>query len=263
VTYSGHYADLSAPATMSLAGFIAVSALPAGLPVALGCGMLAGVAVGLVNGVAIGYARVNPIIWTLAMAFLLDGLLRAVYGGNQIYPDGSGGAGRLFLHLAEARIGPLPLVTLVMLLLFGAGQLVLAKTRFGAGAQLTGSAYQAARLSGVAVGSVVMRAFALSALAAAIAGLFATSLNQLGGFEVGRGADFDAVTAIVLGGVALGGGSGSLAGVLGGVIVIGLGSNIMDLLGFSYQWKMVVTGAVFIAVVAATSLAARRGGDQL
>ncbi len=261
VTYSGHYADLSIPMTMSVAGFVAVSALPLGFAPAMACGIVAGMVIGWINGLAIGYLRLNPIIWTLAMAFVLDGVLRGIFSGNQVYPDMSNRAGRWFLLLAQYRVLKFfPLATVAMLILMAAGHGLMKWTRFGSQVQLTGASYEVARFSGVGVRMVVLWTFVASSTAAAIAGLFATSLNQAGGFEVGRGIDFKAVTAVVLGGVGLAGGSGSVVGVFGGVLVMGLLSTIMDLAGVGYEWKMVVTGVVFIAVVGATGYFDRKAG---
>ena len=101
ITYGKHYVDLSIPAIMACSGMAAVSALPWGIGAGLACGLLTGLTIGLVNGYVIGYLRVNPIIWTLAMVFLLDGLLRLVYSGRQIYPDALASGGRAFLGLSQ------------------------------------------------------------------------------------------------------------------------------------------------------------------
>ena len=101
ITYGKHYVDLSIPAIMACSGMAAVSALPWGIGPGLACGLLAGLTIGLVNGYVVGYLRVNPIIWTLAVVFLLDGLLRMVYSGRQIYPDAGTAGGAAFLGLSQ------------------------------------------------------------------------------------------------------------------------------------------------------------------
>ena len=261
ITYGRHYVDLSIPAIMAVSGMVAVSAQPLGIAPSLACGLAAGLAIGLVNGWAVGYLRLNPIIWTLAMSFLLDGLLRWVYGGRQIYPDPATPAGAFFLQLSQHEIlGGFPVTTLAMLALVAAAQRVMKRTKFGAQVQLTGAAYEVARLSGVNVRAVVLGTFVLSAFATSVAGLVLTSMNKQATFDTGAGYDFNAVTAVVLGGVALQGGRGSIAGVLGGVLVIGVLLNLMTLLGLSSAERMVVKGVVFIAVVALTSWFARRTG---
>jgi len=76
VTYSGHMADLSLPSIMAFSGIVTVAALPWGLPAALLCGVLAGLLVGAMNGFVVGRLRANPILWTLAVAFFMEGFMR-------------------------------------------------------------------------------------------------------------------------------------------------------------------------------------------
>lgn len=261
ITYGRHYVDLSIPAIMACAGMAAVSALPWGLGPSLACGLLVGLTIGLVNGYVVGYLRVNPIIWTLAMVFLLDGLLRLVYSGRQIYPDGGTASGAAFLGLSQHNLfGLVPVTLLVMLALVAAGQWLMKRTRFGVQVQLTGAAYDVARLSGVPVERIVMLTFLVSAFTTTVAGLLLTSMNRQGTFDTGIGYDFDAVTAVVLGGVALNGGRGSVLGVLGGLLIVGVLINLMTLLGLSSFAQMVVKGGVFVIVVGLTSWLGRRTG---
>ncbi len=261
VTYSGHYVDLSIPAIMAFTGLAAISAQPMGVLPSLFVGLSAGLLIGAINGYVIGYLRVNPIIWTLAMAFLLDGFLRWFYQGRQIYPDPATPAGAVFLGLSQQKFWDwLPLPTLLMLGFVLVGHGLMKFTKFGSQVQLVGSAYEVARLSGVPTSRVVMHVFVLSAFTTAIGGLLLTSMNCQGTFETGLGYDFNAVTAVVLGGVGLAGGRGSIAGVLGGVLVIGTLLNLMVLLGLGSFAQMVVKGMVFIAVVGTTGWFARRSG---
>lgn len=261
VTYSGHYVDLSIPAIMAFTGLASISAQPMGVVPSLIVGLCAGVLIGVINGYAIGYLRVNPIIWTLAMAFLLDGFLRWFYQGRQIYPDPATPAGAVFLGLSQYKLWNwMPLPTILMLGFVLVGHWLMRFTRFGSQVQLVGSAYEVARLSGVNARRVVMHVFMLSAFTTATGGLLLTSMNCQGTFETGLGYDFNAVTAVVLGGVGLAGGRGSIAGVLGGVLVIGTLLNLMVLFGLGSFAQMVVKGMVFIAVVGTTGWFARRSG---
>jgi ribose/xylose/arabinose/galactoside ABC-type transport system permease subunit/ABC-type cobalamin/Fe3+-siderophores transport system ATPase subunit len=261
VTYSGHYADLSAPSTMALAGIVSVSVLGHGIVAALAAGLAAGLAVGLVNGVAIGRLRVNPIIWTLATGAGVGGLIRWAYSGTQVYPDAGTAAGRAFLGLYGIRLfGTVPVSVVVLGVVAAAAAVLLSRTRFGFHARLTGGAYEAARLSGVNTSVVVERAFLLSGAAAAIGGMLLTSLNKVGAPYVGQGYDFAAVTAVVLGGVGLAGGRGTVPGVLGGVMVIGVLRNVMNLLGWGAFHQDIAQGIVFIVVVGCASALARRKG---
>ncbi|HOH28722.1 MAG TPA: ABC transporter permease [Candidatus Hydrogenedentes bacterium] len=250
VTYSGNMADLSLPSIMAFSGIITVASLPLGLPAALALGLLAGMSIGALNGLVVGRFQANPILWTLSVAFFMEGFMRFVWSNNQIYPDTAPGTpGAAFIGIFRLGVGPVPLVVLVMLLLFPLAQFLMTRTRFGRESQLVGSARAAARASGIRVSRVVFFNFLLAAFAASLAGIFLTSMNKLGVFYLGQGYDFKAVTAVVLGGVMLSGGRGRMSGVLGGVLVIGLLSNILQFLGVTAFRQNIITGIVFIAVV--------------
>lgn len=261
VTYSGHMADLSLPSIMAFSGIIAVSMLPLGILVALVCGILAGLLIGAMNGYVVGRFRANPILWTLAVAFFMEGFMRFAWSNNQIYPDITpGSAGATFIGVFRTTVGPLPLIVVVMLLVLGLGHLVLTRTRFGRETRYVGSSRTAATTSGIRVPRVVLLNFLAASLAASIAGIFITSMNKLGVFYLGQGYDFQSVTAVVIGGVMLSGGRGTMLGVLGGVLVIGLLTNIMTFMDITSFRQNIVTGIVFIAVVGLQQYKLRAGG---
>lgn len=194
----------------------------------------AGMAVGAMNGLIVGRFQANPILWTLSVAFFMEGFMRFAWSNNQVYPDTAPGTpGAAFIGIFRLGLGPVPLVVIVMLLLFAIAHVVLTRTRFGRESRLVGSSRAAARSSGIRVSRVVFLNFLIAAFAASLAGIFLTSMNKRGVFYLGQGYDFKAVTAVVIGGVMLSGGRGHLPGVLGGLLVIGLLSNIMQFLGIS------------------------------
>lgn len=250
VTYSGNMADLSLPAIMAFSGIIAVASLPLGLPAALVLGILAGLAIGAMNGLVVGRLNANPILWTLAVAFFMEGFMRFTWSNSQVYPDTEPGTpGAAFIQIFRIQFGPVPLIIVVMLVLFVLAHFVLTRTRFGKESRLVGSSRAAARASGIRVPRVVFLNFLVASLAASIAGIFITSMNKLGVFYLGQGYEFKAVTAVVIGGVMLSGGRGHLPGVFGGVLVIGLLTSIMQFLGITLFRQNIVMGIVFIAVV--------------
>jgi ribose/xylose/arabinose/galactoside ABC-type transport system permease subunit len=264
VTYSGHYADMSVPTTMGFTGYICIELLRFGfLPAILGA-LIVGLLIGLLNGFVIGRFKANPIIWTLAVNYVTMGIIRLVWVNKQIYPDlqGSGQAAvALFDGIYRLRffnlIG-LPLVILIILVVVG--QFVLTRTSFGVKLKVTGSALRAARFSGIDVERVIMVSFILAALAATIGGLAVTSLSRVGAWYNGAGYDFKAVTAIVIGGMTLAGGRGSILGVLGGSLIIGILNNIMTLVGIGTFSQDMVRGAIFIIVVGINALSLRSLG---
>jgi ribose/xylose/arabinose/galactoside ABC-type transport system permease subunit len=263
VTYSGNMADLSIPSIMAFSGIISVAALPLGLAPALVLGVSAGMLIGAMNGFVVGRFNANPILWTLAVAFFMEGFMRFAWSNNQVYPDiEPGTAGAAFIGIFRLSIGPVPLIVAVMVLMFVACHLVLTRTRFGIESKLAGSSKAAAKTTGINVPRVVLMGFLAAAFCASIAGIFLTSMNKLGVFYLGKGYDFKSVTAVVIGGMMLSGGRGNMLGVFGGVLVIGLLANIMTFIGINTFQQNIVTGAIFIAVVGLHQYQLRKRGKD-
>lgn len=264
VTYSAHFADMSVPVIMALSGLIAVETIRFGLLVSIVCGLLAGLVIGAFNAFVIGKLKANPIIWTLAVSFLFAGFIRWIYGGTQIYPDvkaAGSAAGEQFIGLARINVfGKIPLMVLVMVLVMIAGQFLLKKTSFGQQLKIVGSNRDVAQMSGINVSRCVGTAFMLSALTSSIGGIFLASLAKVGAYYNGEGYDFNAVTAIVLGGMSLAGGRGSISGVLGGVLSLGLISNLMTLIGVDTFSQKIAKGVIFIIVVGINAISLRKAG---
>lgn len=264
ITYSGHFADMSAPTTMAFTGIIAVQMLQYGFWPAMLAALAAGLVIGLINAVVIGKFKANPIIWTLAMNYVTMGIIRVFWANKQIYPDmisKSESAIKLFDNIYRFQFfNFLTFPTFLLILLIIAGQFILTRTSFGNQLKLTGSARRAAKFSGVSVEFIVGLAFVLAALAETLGGLAITSLSRVGAWYNGAGYDFKAVTAIVIGGMTLAGGRGSIFGVLGGVLFIGVLNNIMTLLGIGTFSQDIIRGAIFIIVVGINAKSLRNLG---
>ncbi len=253
ITYSGHYADLSAPTTMALTGIVAVQMLQFGFISALIAAFATGIVIGLINAIAVGKFKANPIIWTLAVNYVTLGVIRLVWVNKQIYPDmiaKTQRASELFDNIYRLRFFnkiALPVVFLVILVIVM--NFIMKKTKYGQQLKMTGASRKAAKFSGVNVERVIGLSFIICALTATLGGLTITSLSRVGAYYNGEGYDFKAVTAIVIGGMTLAGGRGSIIGVLGGVLIIGLMNNIMTLLGVGTFSQDMIRGAIFIIVV--------------
>ncbi len=260
VTYSGNMADLSLPSIMAFSGIVTVKMLPCGFGWALFAGVVAALAVGAINGLVVGRLKANPILWTLAVAFYMEGFMR-YWSKTQVYPDVTPGtSGAAFIRLFRLSAGPIPCTIAIMLALIALGQLVMSYTKFGRESKLVGSARAAAAASGIRVSRVVLINYLVAASAAAVAGILLTSMNKYGVYDLAIGYDFRAVTAVVIGGVMLSGGRGNMVGVLGGVLVMGLLVSIMQFVGINSFRQNIVTGAVFVAIVGLHQYQLRRRG---
>lgn len=257
VTYCGQTVDLSTPSTVAVASFVAVLTLKFGFAPMIVCVLLAGALLGLINGLVVGILRINTVVWTLAMSFVFAGLIRVVFGSANIYP--TEGNLQLFEKISRHRVcGVLPISVIVMLALMIGLHILVSYSRFGRQMKLVGCSETAAKYSGINVFRVICLAFVGSGVAAAITGLFIASLSKSACYNYGSGYEFRAITAVVLSGMVLDGGKGSIMGVLGGVLAIGLMNNIMTLLGLNTFLQNVVTGTVFILVVWLTKYTSKR-----
>lgn len=286
VIYAGQYGDLSTPMTMAISGVIAVEFMRYGLLTGFIAATITGLVIGIINGYIIGKLRANAIIWTLAMNFILEGLVRWSYKGTQIYPDMATektyttgfflpllakldsdimhidlvSRASAFNGLATTYPLGVPLVLYVMFGVMIVGYFIMSKTTFGNQLKVMGSSYQVGKMSGINATRTIMFAFIMSSVFASIAGIFMTSLNQVGAFYIGQGYDFQAVTAIILGGMSLAGGRGNMIGVFGGVFTLGLISNILTLIGIGTFTQKMITGFIFIVVVAVNARSLRKLG---
>jgi ribose/xylose/arabinose/galactoside ABC-type transport system permease subunit len=253
VTYSGKLVDLSVPSVISLSGIVAILTLKYGLIVSIVLSVLAGSLVGIINGVVIGKFKSNAIIWTLAVNFVMTGLIRVFFGSTNIYLKPSEVSAQ-FESIARWRFfGYVPLSTVVMLVLIVVIHVVVVSTKVGKQLKLVGSAETVAYFTAIRKGAPVLIAFVASAATASVGGVFISSLSKSACYTYGVGYEFSALTAIVLSGVTLDGGRGSILGVLGGVLTIGLLSNILTLLGVGTFSQQMIKGLVFILVVWLTS----------
>ena len=241
---------------------MAVYLLPLGLAACLVGGLATGAVLGLVNGLMVGYLRLNPILWTLAWMSVVDGTTRWAYGGKWIYVSADTPAGALFAGLHKGQVlGFLPVTVIVFALVAVAGDLLMRRTGFGRQLKLTGAAYEAARLSGINVQRAVLTAFLISGVASALGGLLKTSFNMYGDVDIGLTYDFQAITAVVIGGVTLACGRGTMPGVIGGVLVIGLLGRILPLIpGIGQDQQFIIRGIIFMAAVWLNMYTLRRSG---
>jgi ribose/xylose/arabinose/galactoside ABC-type transport system permease subunit len=289
VIYCGKYGDMSVPMVMALSGVISVEFMRYGiLPAFIGA-VVVGAFIGIINGIVIGKLKVNAIIWTLAMNFILEGLIRWSYHGTQIYPDMATAEtyktgfllplmskldpnimnidltmrAEKFNALAQTYFaGGIPLMLIVMIAIMIVGYMVQSRSSYGNKLKIVGSNYDVGDKSGIRATSVVMLAFMISSICASFAGVFITSVNKVGAFYVGAGYDFQAVTAIILGGMSLSGGRGNIIGVAGGVVMLGLITNILNLFGVGTFTQKMISGAIFIVVVAVNANSLRKLGKD-
>ncbi|WP_215451809.1 ABC transporter permease [Streptomyces sp. ATCC 21386] len=217
-----------------------------------------GIAVGLVNGLVTTWLRVPSFITTLGMFLILIG---AVY----LWSDGApkGGLSERFRRLGRSAFEDVPVLgripyALVVLLAAAALALVLTRSDFGRTLVAVGGNPRTAELSGVRVWRAKTLAFVLSGLAATLAAVLIGGYSGVS-FQAGAGLEFGAITAAVLGGVALGGGRGSVVGAMLGALTLETLFTLMNFYGVSGALEPTVQGAIILFAVAAASFRFRSG----
>jgi ribose transport system permease protein len=237
--------DLSVGSTVALASVVGAFAMRShGVTAGILAGLLTGTAVGLANGLVITWFKVFPFIATLATLSIASGLALSLSGGVPVT-----GLPVAFTDVAyEVILGvPVPVVIAVMVLVVA--HLILGYTRFGRRVYAVGGNEEAARLSGIDIGAVKLGAYALSGFCAGIASIILTSRVGSGQPALGTSLPLESVAAVVLGGVSLFGGRGSVIGVAFGVLFVSILSNGLNLLNVSsYTQMMVIGGALILAV---------------
>ena len=216
-----------------------------GLVLMLGLGAL----VGLLNGLATTLLQVPSFIVTLAMMLALTGLVRYLSGGAADAPPNDA-----FREIGRGAIEGVPVVDVIpypLLILAALSALAvwLMRRPFGRTLLAVGDNPAAAHLSGARVWWVKTRAFVLSSLAATVAGILLVGYAGVHP-TVGQGYEFSAITAVVLGGVVLGGGRGWVLSAVAGAFAIELLFTLLTVLDVDATWRDTVRGLIIIAAVA-------------
>lgn len=240
---------------LSVANLISVSAVLAsfimtGEPAMIAPAVLAvlalSAAVGLVNGLIIARLDVNPLIATLGVGLILQGLLSASFSNF------AGSVPAAFQAFAYGRIGPLPWSVLLLFVLAFAIWLLLSRTRFGAHLYATGGNRDGARLAGIRTERVMIGAHVLCSLMAGLTGLYLASRLRAGAPWVGRDGvyDLESIAVVVIGGTLLAGGRGGVWGTLAGVFLFATLDAVFNMTGIDAFPKQVLRGAIVVLAVA-------------
>lgn len=241
--------DLSVTYVISLSSLLAATVMngnPANIPLAVLVTLAVAAGIGLVNGVIVTVLKVNGFIATLGMGLILQGILNTNFEGS------AGSVPWEFQLIGATGIGPVPVSSLVMVLLAVIVWFLLNRTRTGAHLFAVGGDPELARMSGVRTRPPLVAAHILCSVFAGLAGLLLASRLGVGSPTVGQQGGYAllSVAAVVLGGTLLLGGRGSVWGTLGGVAILAVVDNVMSVMQVNPFLKDVVRGVVIVAAVA-------------
>jgi ribose transport system permease protein len=259
--------DLSIGSLLAFTGVIAAKVIiEAGLPPAVGllAGLAAGTLAGLLNGLIITRLRIPALITTLGTLTIIRGIGFTLTGGLPVF----GFPQEPFLGFTEGvqAIGKgyllgIPVPVIIMVIVFVLGYIFLYRTYFGRYIYAIGGNAETARLSGIKVTRIQLLVYTLAGLLTGIAGMIVMGRVNSGQPSVGVGFELEVITAVVLGGVSIAGGAGSLLGVILGVFIMGVLSNGLIILNVSEYNQMVVRGLVLLIAVGVDQLRIRARGN--
>lgn len=238
--------DLSVGSMLALSSIVLAKMMTSGvsmyiaIPITLGVGII----MGFINGFLINKVKISPLISTLGTMTMYRGMTYIITGGLPVY-----GFEKSFSFIGQGYIGNIPVPIFILAGVYIVGFVVLYMTKFGTYVYGIGGSEKASILSGVKVNSVKYKVYAISGFLAALAGVVSLSRINSGVPNTGTGFELDVVTAVVLGGISVNGGSGKLSGVIIGCLIIGILSNGMILLNIGEYYQMVVKGLVLLIAV--------------
>jgi ribose/xylose/arabinose/galactoside ABC-type transport system permease subunit len=264
--------DISVGSIMALSalgGAAALQALPENssafvvLPIAILVPFVIGLICGAINGALIVSLSLHPFIVTLGTMSIFRGLANVLPAEKTLPAAGKHlpiAFTTNFMRIEVFGLQPMPLI--IMLVCVGLGWFYLRMMVAGRETYAIGGNEEAARFSGLRVGWVKLRTYALAGLAAGIGGMVSLGRFGTASTSTGSGYELTVIASAVVGGASLVGGRGSAIGALLGTLIIALIENGIIILRLAQEYRLVIIGLAIIIAVSLDRLSARfRGGE--
>jgi rhamnose transport system permease protein len=251
--------DLSVAAGLALCGMAAALMNGAGVPLPLIvlAVVAMGAALGAVNGLLVWKAGIPSIVVTLGTMTVYRGIVFLLTDGRWVnaheMTDG-------FKALPRAVILGLPVMSWIALAVIAALALLLSRTAPGRAFRAVGGNPHAAVYAGIDVGRTQFAAFVISGALAGLTGYLWVARYAVAYVDIAAGFELDIVAACVIGGVAIAGGAGSVAGAVLGALFLGVIKNALPVVGISPFWQMAISGTAIILAVAVNAAQSRPRG---
>lgn len=244
--------DLSVGAVYAGANFLAlylINIAEASVFVVLPAALLLGALLGAVNGFFIGIMKVRAFLVTLATLVIFRAALEIVviaYGSQvaMAFPDDD-----LWTFMGEGTVAGIPINVAVVVVIAIAFHLLLTRSRIGWRLQAVGGSRRSAHNVGINVCGTIFSAYVACGMLGALAGFFYAARQGSVGDDTGVGLEFAVITAVVLGGVSLGGGRGSVVRALAGSVITLVVVNFLLRLGFTGGVTNTVLGVLLLAAI--------------
>ena len=209
-------------------------------------GLAIGLACGLANGLMVSLGGVPSLVVTLATLYIVRGIDTLIVGGNEVVASTLPSS---FIQIARANIGGVPYLAIGIAVLVGLGAYYLRSFRSGRELYAIGSSPDAARLAGIPVAKRICTAFVVSGAIAGIAGVLWATEYQTIDSTAGTGYELQVIAAVVVGGVAIFGGSGSVVGAAVGALLLSTITSALYVLGISPFWDQAISGFLLLVAI--------------
>jgi len=240
--------DLSVGGQMAVVGMLLgyfMVNLKMNMGLAIIIAVIVGCAFGILNGMIAIKLNVAPIIVTLSMMLVLQGVAYLITGGYPIT-----GMPEKFVLIGQGYIGVIPVPVIIFTIFIVFGWVVMNKTYLGRHIYALGGNKEAARLAGINVERLTVLIYAFTGFAASIAAIIMVGRTNASQPGAGSSYPFDCMTAACLGGISIAGGEGKISGVVVGVIILGILDNGLVLMGVNSNFQSVVKGLILLLAVA-------------
>ena len=252
--------DLSPGSLAAFAGTLIALLLGKGMPfaVALLITLAAGVVVGLFNAWMVNKIKLEAFIATLVTQNIIRGFAYIICDGKPVSISN-----KAYLAIGKARFLTIPVSVWLMILAFVIFGFVLAKTKFGRSVYAIGGSQEAARLAGLNPQQIVTKCFVIIGVLTALGGIVFSSRMNSGQPAANVNLEFDAITAVILGGVSFAGGVGDMFGTVLGVILIQAFNTGLIMVNVSTFWQYVARGALLLFALTSDFIRKQRREKEL
>ena len=240
------HVDLSPGSVAAFSGVLVALLLRGGMPLvpAMLIVVAVGLCVGFINSLLVNFLNLEAFIATLATMSIFRGLAFIICEGKAVFVTNEN-----FLKLGAGRIMGIPIPVIIFLVSFITFMILLDRTRFGRNVYMVGGNATAARLAGINAQRLRAKLYMITSGFAALGGVIQAGRMSSGQPMTSEGLEFNAVTAVVLGGVAMSGGVGTLSGALIGLFIMQSFNNGLMMVNVPSFWQTVSRGLLLIAAL--------------
>jgi ribose/xylose/arabinose/galactoside ABC-type transport system permease subunit len=235
--------DLSVGSIFGLANVLVAGFAPWGFWGVLAVSIIVGLAFGVFNGVLVTKIKIEPFVVTLGTLIIGRGLAY-IYTGGVLIPNIT-----QFRFIGAGYLLGIPVPVIIMALLFAIAYFIQTSTVFGRRCYAVGGNPDAAKMAGINVNFYIFVSYVVAGVLSAFSGLIMVARMTTGEPNAGTMLELDAIAAVVMGGTTFHGGRGGIIGTVFGVLILGIISNILNLLNVSSYTQLVIKGFFLIFAV--------------